>query len=255
MIDRSNEMTRKGAAAAERFGIADHLRWLTAEMLWQPYWEGRWDEAALGLNRLIPEFESVSYWMETPCRWLRGRIRLGQGDSKGAHEDAARALERARVGKDPQVLWPSLSFAARACLREDPKKADALAHEVLAGWQEFGQAGSGSEWLADSAIVLERLGKQQEFLDVLSDARSSTPWLEGAAAYVEGHFSRAAEVYRAAGALPDEAYARLRAAKALVQDGRQAEGDVELERSLAFWRMAGASAYVREGEALLAASA
>ena len=57
------------------------------------------------------------------------------------------------------------------------------------------------------------------------------------------------------GAGPHEAYARLRAAENLVREGRRAEADAELERALAFWRTAGATAYVREGEALLAASA
>jgi hypothetical protein len=40
-----------------------------------------------------------------------------------------------------------------------------------------------------------------------------------------------------------------------VREGRRAEADAELKRSLAFWRSVGATAYVREGEALLAASA
>ncbi len=57
------------------------------------------------------------------------------------------------------------------------------------------------------------------------------------------------------GALPYEADARLRAAEDLVREGRRAEAEAELERSLAFWRTAGATAYVREGEALLTASA
>jgi hypothetical protein len=57
------------------------------------------------------------------------------------------------------------------------------------------------------------------------------------------------------GAGPEEARARLRAVELLVRDGRRAEADVELERALAFWRSAGATAYVREGEALMAASA
>ena len=35
-------------------------------------------------------------------------------------------------------------------------------------------------------------------------------------------------------------------------EGRRAEADAELKRSLAFWRSVGATAYVREGEALLA---
>ena len=54
---------------------------------------------------------------------------------------------------------------------------------------------------------------------------------------------------------PGEAYARLRAAKELVEEGKRAEADAELNRSLAFWREVGATRYVREGEALLAESA
>jgi hypothetical protein len=52
-----------------------------------------------------------------------------------------------------------------------------------------------------------------------------------------------------------EAYGRLRAAKQLVEEGRRAEADAELNRPLAFYREVGATTYVREGEALLAESA
>ena len=66
---------------------------------------------------------------------------------------------------------------------------------------------------------------------------------------------RAADVLEEIGYRPGEAYARLRAAKQLVEEGRRAEADVELQHSLAFWREVDATRYVREGEALLAASA
>jgi hypothetical protein len=39
-----------------------------------------------------------------------------------------------------------------------------------------------------------------------------------------------------------------------VEEGRCAESDAELQRSLAFWREVGVTRYVREGEALLATS-
>jgi len=55
--------------------------------------------------------------------------------------------------------------------------------------------------------------------------------------------------------VPDEADARLRAAEEAIEAGRRAEGERELERALALWRSLGATAYVLEGEALLAASA
>ena len=53
----------------------------------------------------------------------------------------------------------------------------------------------------------------------------------------------------------DEAHVRLRAAEELVTAGRRAEADDQLRQALAFFRSVGASRYVREGEALLAASA
>jgi hypothetical protein len=53
---------------------------------------------------------------------------------------------------------------------------------------------------------------------------------------------------------PLEAAARRRAAEALFAAGRRAEGEAMLEPALAFWRSVGATAYLHEGEALLAAA-
>jgi hypothetical protein len=54
---------------------------------------------------------------------------------------------------------------------------------------------------------------------------------------------------------PKKRTPRLRAAEQMVEQGRRAEADEHLRRSLTFWRSVGATRYVREGEALLAASA
>ncbi len=82
-----------------------------------------------------------------------------------------------------------------------------------------------------------------------------TPWVEAAAAICSGEFRRAADVLGDIGCRSGEAYARLRAAKQLVEVGPRAEADAELNRALVFYREVGATGYVREGEALLAASA
>jgi hypothetical protein len=71
----------------------------------------------------------------------------------------------------------------------------------------------------------------------------------------KGDYLTAAEIYGTSGARPLEALARLRAAGAFVREGRRVEADAQLEQALAFWRMAGATAHIREGEALLAESA
>jgi hypothetical protein len=57
------------------------------------------------------------------------------------------------------------------------------------------------------------------------------------------------------GSKPEEAYARLRAADALVRNGRRADADTQLQRALGFYRSVGATRFVREVEALLAATA
>ena len=51
------------------------------------------------------------------------------------------------------------------------------------------------------------------------------------------------------------AFYHLCAAEQLVAEGRRAEADEQLRPALAFYRGVGATRYLREGEALLAASA
>jgi tetratricopeptide (TPR) repeat protein len=254
-LSRRAEMLEKGIAAAERFGMTDIRRWLGAEVLWVHYWDGRWDEASRALDEQIDDLEAKGFWMETPCRWLRGRIKLGRGDVNGAVEDLERAIERARLGKDPQVMWPALSFGARVYAYTDAGRANDFVDEVLSEWTA--QAYTipvASEWPGDLAIALDMLGRAEELVDAAAGVKSTLPWLAAAVAYAGGDFTGAGDVYEKIGAFPEEAYARLRAARALVEQGRRADADVQLERALALFRKAGATAYIREGEGLLAAA-
>ena len=54
--------------------------------------------------------------------------------------------------------------------------------------------------------------------------------------YFAGDFARAADRYEEIGSLTDEAEARLRAANSLMSSGNVAEGEIQLERALAFYR-------------------
>jgi hypothetical protein len=69
-------------------------------------------------------------------------------------------------------------------------------------------------------------------------------WSDAALAILDGAFERAAEVFAEIESLPDEAHARM------------AASDPEnVAKALAFWRSVGATRYIREGEAMLAATA
>jgi thioredoxin-like negative regulator of GroEL len=84
---------------------------------------------------------------------------------------------------------------------------------------------------------------------------TATPWLRAAVAIARGGFDRAAELYAQIGSLPDEAFARLQAAKQPLAAGRRTEGTAHLQRVVAFYREVQASSYLREAEMLLAATA
>jgi class 3 adenylate cyclase/tetratricopeptide (TPR) repeat protein len=255
-LDRSFALIAEARGLAERFGLRDWDRWLASELAWEPYYAGNWDEAGRLLDEFIADFESVRFWMESPCRWLRGRMRLSRGDVEGAREDAERGLELARAAKDPQLLWAALVFGARAVHTTDPRRADDLVAEFFVDWEAQGWPRSGeSDWGPDLAVVLPLVNREGRFLEGTTKMTMLSPWLDAAIAFVSGDPRGAADVYAAIGARPEEAYARLRAADNLVQEGRRAEADAQLEAALAFWRSVGATAYVREGEALLAESA
>jgi class 3 adenylate cyclase/tetratricopeptide (TPR) repeat protein len=254
-LERARVMRAEALGLGERFGVRDWLAWIRGDQCWNLYFQGEWDDALERVDAFIAEAAEEGFWIETPLLWLRGRIRLARDDMRGAQEDADRALERAEEAKDPQVMWPALAFGARAFAAPDRGRAERLASELLTEWEEQGLGINGeSAWLSDIAVALVALGTDGELAALADRSQVKTPWRKAAAAYVSGDFQSAAAEYSAIGALPEEADARLRAAEALVAEGCRAEADAELKRSLAFWRSVGADAYVREGEALLAAA-
>ncbi len=89
----------------------------------------------------------------------------------------------------------------------------------------------------------------------LVELAPESPWKEVARAVTRGDFSRAADLFAAYGAPTFEAEARLCAAEELIEAGQRAAGEAELQRALTFYRKVGATRYVQQGEALLAASA
>ena len=104
------------------------------------------------------------------------------------------------------------------------------------------------------APLLATLGRSQEYLARVEGLPPS-PWLEAGIAAASGNWSRSGEVLEEIGAVTDAAAVRLRAAHTLLTAGRRAEGEEHLHRALEFYRSVGATAYVRDGESLLAATA
>jgi class 3 adenylate cyclase len=254
-LRRFAELSTKALALAERFGIVPAIRWFRSTALETSYWSGRWDEALALADELIAEEEGGLRYLESAWRTVRGRIRLARGDLKGALDDSEKGFDLARLAKDPQVLEPALQFRARALVAAGDIEA---ANELLEEHAIIERAEKVlpiSALSVDLPVVILATGRTNEFLEVVSRGAAPTAWISAAVALVKEEFSGAADLYAEIGSLPDEAYARLRAAGQLVPEGRRTEADAELQKALAFWRSVGATAYVQEGETLLAESA
>jgi tetratricopeptide (TPR) repeat protein len=256
-LARGFELQASGREAAERFGLARNLRWFRAERTFQDYWQGHWETALDGADQFLAETEAGSpHFMESPCRLLRGLIRLARGELPGALADAASAVELAGQMGDPEALLPALAFHARALLANGHlEQADAQADQLLVELAERGMLATHPDWSGLLAVVLQPLGRGAELVALAGTVARPTPWLQAATAIARGHFNRAADSYAAIGSLPDEAYAHLRAAEQQLSTGRAAEAKAQLQQALAFYRQVAATGYLRQADELAAASA
>ncbi len=257
-LPRAFALRAEGRTLAEKFGLPTMVRFLRSELVVERYWTGLWDDALELADELLSEAEAGwSDYMDSQCLLIKARIRLARGES-GAFADADQALDAARNVGDPQSLYPALAFRARAEVTAGRvEEASTLADDLLSSWAHTPDAmlDSHLQSFVDAAEALRALGRGRELIQVAANAHRQTKWIDAANAFVSGDFLRAAKIYADTGSLPDEAFARLRAAEALIRAGRRPEGDRELQRALAFYRSVGATAYLREGEALLAKTA
>src|SRR2546423_4099988 len=187
---------------------------------------------------------------------FRGMIRLSRGDADGAESDAELAVELAHDIRDPQVLYPDLARAATifVSVGDEVRAGETLA-EAVEGLRELPRLGFAALELAFFAWVAVMLGREAELVEVAERESFKSPWLRSALAVASRDFRAAADIHDEMGIVAHEAFFRLRAAEQLVAEGRRAEADEQLRPALAFYRSVGAARYVREGEALLAASA
>jgi len=245
-LPRCFETWEAAERLAERFGLLRALRSIQLQRVAQHYWTGRWDEAVAVVDSLVAGSAGEGHYLESECRVWRGRIRLARGDLEGALSDSTAALELARRTADPMALNPACAFRACALLAAGREgAARAMTGELLAG---LGSSLPGAELSADLGTAMATLGHPVTLLD--RRGLPPSPWLAAARALIVGEPGRAAGLYARIGARPEEAGARLAAARLALGAGRPFDAGPNLDAAARFYREVGAHARLAEAEAL-----
>ncbi len=241
---------------ARQYGQMGFARWFVGIQIDKSYALGNWDGALATANSFIAEVEAGSPHYLAPQAYLaRAFVHLGRGEDETVLADAEKALTLARRAKDPQILNLALAGAAHVH-RElgDLETAARLADEFVVAIGSPGGLGFSVVWVHVLSWTVAEIGRGPELAECLAPYAES-PWARAGIALAGGRPADAADLCADMGAVTEEAYARLAAARMFAEEGRRAEADGQLRRALAFYRSVGATRYVREGEALLAASA
>jgi tetratricopeptide (TPR) repeat protein len=252
--EKSREGILEAYRLAEHFGHWANARWAASgPVLADAFQSGRWDDAMRLASESLADPE-LHYQSASASGW-RALMRVARGE-EGAEADAERALELARPAEDPQLVFTTSAMVAVTFMSVgNERRARETLDEVLSGVRELSQLGFVAVWTHGLAWVAWMLGRQEDVLEAIKDEPADTPWIRAARAVAAGEFARAADIFAEIGTPTAEAFYRLRAAEQLVAEGRRAEADEQLRPALAFYRGVGATRYVREAEALLAASA
>ena len=251
-VERANAYYRQAAEIAERFGDRAMARFASNNVINTDFQVGRWDEALAAVDAFLAESESSPHYSDSGAHTIRAAVRLGRGDITGALEDLDAAVRLARATKDLQALLPPLVFSAHThALLGRATEARRFATEAIE------LADANPPWALEIWPLLW-FGDQLEIADSLRacmERAPDSPKRSAAVAALDGDngpFSRhMREIKDHAG----EAFVRLMAAERLIGQGRRADGEVELQRALAFYREVRAIFFIERGEAQRAMSA
>jgi predicted ATPase/class 3 adenylate cyclase len=253
-LRRAHELWLEGKTVAERLGNASVQRYIDGMLIGSAYASGRWDECLAAAQSFIAECAAGSpHYLEHSAQADRARILLARDDPGEAAAATIRAIALAREANDAQALLPALVLQVdiyRKLGRDD--EARAAAEEALSRLRR-GMV-QGMQTTVALALAADQLKLHDETRAVLTSL-PPTPWTATACATLDGKLERVANVLRGFGDLPREAEVRLRFAAVLVTAERGREADEQLDSALEFYRSVAATRYIREAEALVAATA
>lgn len=212
-LRRSSGLLVESLETARRLGDRTYVDWARAALVSVAVSDGRWDEARTEAEALLAASERRGgHYLDAVLRYQLAEIQLARGETEEALEQVARAETEARRADDPQVLLAALAgcaFVDWALGREDAART--YVDEILERCRHATFLPPSSTFAL--ALTLTELGRGDTFAALARREAYPNRWFEAAVAYTRGELDRAAELYGEIGALPVEAYVRLRSAE------------------------------------------
>jgi tetratricopeptide (TPR) repeat protein len=253
-LQRAAELHRESFQIADEIGYEEPTRWLGTEIAGDRLLAGEWEEARQLADELIRGFEDTPFWIEPQTRIMRARMLVAAGAVADAVADADRAAELVGGSNVFQSLCGPLALRARLHAELNERDdAGRLTEELLDAWVRT-RAGYVDIWVIDAWFAAWANDNEPLLQSAIDESPLHVPWLDAVLAMMQRDFDAAAVTLERIGALAPAAEVRLWGGEWLVGQRRQAEANVQLERSAAFWRSVGAPDYLRRSESLLAAA-
>ena len=246
-LDEGRETVRQLRALAERYGYLGFVRFIDGgPEIAHRYQDGEWDESLARANAFLAEVEAGSpHYQAGGAYSFRALMRLARDDEAGAVSDAARGCELGALAGDPQASISSLAFCGLVYDGVgDRGRVAEITDELLESVTSLPDVGWSVLVSPEFAWLARCAGRDDAFRAVFARQPKYTRWLDAAEAISEGDLVGAADVLGEIGARPIAAFIRL-----------QSGFEPQVRQALEFYRSVGATRYIREGEALLAASA
>ena len=238
-LEGRDEQIRELRVLAERYGYRGFLRFLDGGPgIESPYHLGNWDESLRAAAAFIADVEAGSpHYQAGNAYSMRALMRIARDDEAGALSDADRALELAPNVVDPQSYVAVLAHCGNVYERAgDERRASDVLETLLRSLESMRFVGFAVVKAQEVAWLARRFGRERELAPIIERETMTSRWLQAGKAIVDGDLRGAADVLADIGSLPNEAFFRLRAAEALVAEGRRAEADEQLHAALAFYR-------------------
>jgi hypothetical protein len=216
------------------------------------YFLGNWHESTRLAEAYLAESEAGRPPQgEDTVLVMRAAMFHARGDDEQAAADLARAVSLAESSRSPQKWVATFLYAAKIA-HEQGRRDEAIRYVADVVDDQSGSFLNGGA--LPLAHLTTELGRAEEVRALLETWPRSSPYHDAAFAVIDGDYVRAADLLDQIGDLTESAEMRLHAARTLAAAGQRAEADVQLRAALAFFRSVGATRYVREAEALLAAA-